>query len=66
MNRQAPVSLWSYTLAGVNSPTPPHPLLRWMARTKLAARAMVPLGWIAAAAGHGDYMRVVARKDGAR
>ncbi len=62
VNQQAPISLWSYTLAGTNAVVPPHPVLRWMSRRKWAVRAMVPLGWIAAAAGHGDYMRVVARK----
>ena len=61
INQQAPVSLWGYTLAGVNAPKP-NPVLRWMSERKAAVRAMVPLGWAAAAAGHGDYMRVVARK----
>lgn len=62
INQQAPVSLWQATLAGVNAPKPPPRFMRWMARTKPVARALVPLGWAAAAAGHGDYIRVVARK----
>ena len=61
INQQAPVSLWSATLEGINAPKPPLKLLRWMAATKPVARAFVPLGWAAAAAGHGDYIRVVAR-----
>jgi SAM-dependent methyltransferase len=62
INQQAPVNLWSATLEGVNRPTPTPPVLRWAARTKMVARLFVPLGWVAAAAGHGDYIRVVAHK----
>ena len=63
IEQSAPISLWGYTLMGANALTPPHPVLHWMGRTKLVARSLVPVGWVAAAAGHADYIRVVAHKN---
>jgi SAM-dependent methyltransferase len=64
IHHQAPTPwLWESTIEGRNAPTPPSRTRMWLGRN--LAYFCLPFGLLAAWAGRGDFIRVVARKPAA-